>query len=309
MTADDAVGTLSWRALLAETTAILGAADEARWIALAASGRDLTEWTLGLDDPANERAVARLDGMVARRRAGEPLQYVLGSWPFRRIELIVDRRVLIPRPETEEVVEVALAIARDLPAPRTVVDLGTGSGAIALSLAAELPLGSTQVWATDVSPDALDVARANLAGLGRPAAHVRVAAGSWFAALPGELRGRLDLVVANPPYVAADDEVDEVVRAWEPAQALWSGDDGLDAIREIVEAAPAWIRPGGWLVLEIGATQGGAVVAALASAGFDPVSIRSDGGGRDRVAVARRAGVGRAGAGQDGCGRAAEGRG
>jgi len=305
---------LTWRALLGETAALLGSQVEARWIALAASGRELTEWTLGLDDPATERAVGRLDAMVARRRAGEPIQYVLGSWSFRRLDLLVDRRVLIPRPETEEVVEVALAVARALPAPRTIVDLGTGSGAIALSLAAELPLGSATVWATDASLDALDVARANVAGLGRPGVHVRVAAGSWFAALPGELRGAVDLVVSNPPYVAPHDEVDEIVRAWEPAEALWSGHDGLDAIREIVAGAASWLRPGGGLVLEIGAGQGPAVAELLASAGLADVSIRSDTGGRDRVATARRAetpaaGTRQAGTGQDAYGRAAEGRG
>ena len=127
--------------------------------------------------------------MVARRRAGEPLQYVLGRWGFRRLDLAIDRRVLIPRPETEMVVEVALELlgahlAERLPI--TVADLGTGSGAIGLALADELPLDRTTVWITDVDEAALHVARANLAGIGRPARNVRVAAGSWFAALdPG----------------------------------------------------------------------------------------------------------------------------
>jgi release factor glutamine methyltransferase len=203
---------------------------------------------------------------------------------------MVDRRVLIPRPETEEVVEVALGLARQLPAPRTVVDLGTGSGAIALSLAAELPLGSTTVWATELSADAADVARANVAGLGRPAAHVRVAEGSWYDALPHELRGAVDLVVANPPYVAPGDEVDAAVAAWEPALALWSGADGLDAVREIAAGAPTWLRPGGWLVLEIGATQGAAAAGILATASLTDVSLVSDVGGRERIATARRRG-------------------
>ena len=285
------VDTVSWRALLAETLARLGAGDEARWICEAASGRDLTEWTLGLDDPATDRAVAQLDSMVARRLGGEPLQYVIGSWPFRTVDLMVDRRVLIPRPETEEVVDVALDLARSLPAPRTVVDLGTGSGAIALSLAAELPLGSTMVWATDVSVDALDVAQANVAGLGRPATHVRVALGDWWDALPAELRGAVDLAVANPPYVAAADEVEPVVADWEPAIALWSGADGLDAIRAIAAGASLWLRPGGWIVMEIGAAQGPSVAAVLAKAQLGDVSLRSDAAGRVRVAVARCVGA------------------
>lgn len=289
MNAHDRAGTVSWRAVLAETAAMLGSPEEARWIAMTASGRDLTEWTLGLDDPVTVRAIARHDAMVARRRAGEPLQYVLGSWPFRRLELMVDPRVLIPRPETEEVVGVALEVAASLPAPRVAVDLGTGSGAIALSLAAELPIGSTEVWATDVSLDALDVARANLAGLGRRASAVRMEHGSWFAALPSVLRGRVDLVVANPPYVALTDEVDAHVAAWEPPGALWAGPDGLDDLRVITAEVGGWLRPGGWVVLEIGAAQGRAVVGLLLGAGLADASIRCDDRGRDRVALARRA--------------------
>lgn len=281
--------TVTWRELLAETAARVGSPTEARWITQAAAGRDLTEWVRGLDEPATERAVARLDAMVDRRLTGEPVQYVIGSWPFRRVEVMVDRRVLIPRPETEELVEVALDLARAMPAPVVAVDLGTGSGAIALSLAAEMPLGSVTVWATDVSADALDVARANLAGLGRPATHVRTVEGSWYDALPADLMGALDLLVANPPYVARGDEVDEAVAMWEPHQALWSGDDGLAAIDEIVAGAPRWLRPGGWLVMEIGSAQGGAVAARLTAAGLTAVEVRPDSQGHDRIAVARRA--------------------
>src|SRR6516164_6836164 len=122
-----------------------------------ASGRDGADWLLGLDDLATTRPVSRLDAMVGRRRAGEPLQYVLGSWGFRRLDLMVDRRVLIPRPETELVVEAALVAARSMPPPIVVADLGTGSGAIALALADELPLRGVTIWATDNLPGALDV--------------------------------------------------------------------------------------------------------------------------------------------------------
>jgi release factor glutamine methyltransferase len=289
VSAADRGATITWRALLAGAAERIGSLDEARWIAQAASGRDLTEWILGLDDPATERAVAHLDAMVARRAAGEPVQYVIGSWPFRRVELMVDARVLIPRPETEEVVEVVLELVRSRPAPHTIADLGTGSGAIALSLAHELPLGSATVWATDVSTDALDVARANLAGLGRAAAHVRVAHGSWYEALPPELMGSLDLLVANPPYVAPGDDMDDAVAMWEPALALWSGDDGLRAIAEIVDGAARWLRPGGWLVLEIGASQGEAVKGRMEAAGLQSVAVRPDAQQRDRVAIAQRA--------------------
>src|SRR5688500_2404619 len=154
--------------------------------------------------------------MVERRAAGEPLQYVLGAWGFRSLDLYVDRRVLIPRPETEQVVEVALAELRALGAAKPlVVDLGTGSGAIALSIAPEVP--TSQVWATDASPAALAVARANLAGIGRAAARVRLEHGSWFAALPKLLQGRVDMVISNPPYVADGDTLPPEVADWEPA--------------------------------------------------------------------------------------------
>jgi release factor glutamine methyltransferase len=233
--------------------------------------------------------VHQLDAMLARLRSGEPVQYVLGHWAFRRLDLMVDRRVLIPRPETEQLVEVALQRARAMPRPLVCADLGTGSGAIGLSLAYELPLDGVEVWLTDVSSDALDVARANAAGLGRRAVNVRFAAGSWFAALPVALRGRLDLVVSNPPYIASgDSEVEAGVRAWEPAGALFAGPDGLDAIRAVAAEAATWLAPGGVLVVEIGHAQADDVTQLLREAGLVEVSIETDLAGRDRFAVARR---------------------
>ncbi len=241
--------------------------------------------------------VAHLDAMIARRIAGEPLQYVLGSWQFRRLDLMIDRRVLIPRPETEWVTEIALDLARSVirdgvaadSGPVTVVDLGTGSGAIGLSLAVELPVGSTHVWLVDVSADALDVARANLSGIGRAGAGVSIAEGSWFAALPSELAGAIDLVVANPPYIAVGDPgVADDVHQWEPHRALYSGNDGLDDIRIIVEQATRWLRPGGWMVIEIGSDQGAAVLALLERTGLAEGEIRPDLTGRDRIAIGRR---------------------
>jgi len=204
------------------------------------------------------------------------------------VELMVDRRVLIPRPETELVAERAIALASSMPAPRRVVDLGTGSGAIGLSLAAELPIDGTEVWLTDVSLDAIDVARANAAGLGRAAANVRFAEGEWFAALPNELRGGFGVVVANPPYIAIDDaEVDASVREWEPHGALFAGADGFDDVRVIIRDAREWLAPGGWLVIEFGHRQGDAVRALALEAGFTDVTIEKDLAGRDRFVVAR----------------------
>jgi release factor glutamine methyltransferase len=281
----------TWRRLWLETTEALGgtpeAAVEARWMCQVASGRDGADWLFGLDDLATTRPVARLDAMVGRRRAGEPLQYVLGSWGFRRLDLMVDRRVLIPRPETEVVVEAALEAARSMPPPIVVADLGTGSGAIALALADELPLSGVTIWATDASPAALDVARANLAGLGRAGANVRLAAGDWFAALPPDLADAVDVLVANPPYVA-EGAADESVGRWEPADAVFAGPDGLAAIRVLVAGAPAWLRPGGSLVLEIGADQGERAAELARAAGLAAVEVRLDLAGRDRVLLARR---------------------
>ncbi|MGV3760542.1 MAG: peptide chain release factor N(5)-glutamine methyltransferase [Actinomycetota bacterium] len=293
---------LPWRQLRAESIARLADAgvddpvQEVRWIVERASGRRASELQADLDAPATVREVTFVDQMVGRRAAGEPLQYVLGRWGFRTLELMVDRRVLIPRPETEVVAGLALdaLAARDrrlAGAPSAdrapvVVDLGTGSGAIALSVAAER-WPHVEVWASDASADALAVARANLAGLGRRAGVVRLVEGDWFAALPEELRGQAAVIVSNPPYVAAGDDLPPEVADWEPVGALRSGPDGLDDIRRIVAEAPAWLGPGGVLVVEIGETQGEAVLALAAAAGFEEASVELDLAGRPRALVAR----------------------
>lgn len=294
--ADD--GTVPWRAFLTETTAELrrfGVSDadaEARWIIEEVSGLEGTDWILGLDEPATQRGVARLDDLTARRRAGEPIQYVLGHWSFRHLELLCDRRVLIPRPETEQVVEVALGeldrllLSRHGAHEPTAVDLGTGSGAIALSLAVERPV--LEVWGVDASADALAVARANLAGTGMAGSRVRFAEGSWFEPLPAGLRGGVDLLVTNPPYIAADEDLDASVRDWEPTDALISGPTGLEAYRVILAEAPSWLAPGGVLVAEIGSTQAAAVAALAAEAGLVDVRVEPDLAGLDRTVVARR---------------------
>ncbi len=291
--------TVTWRQLWIETAEALrdavggrpDAANEARWLCEEVSGAGGAEWMAQLDTAATAGSVARLDAMVARRLAGEPLQYVIGSWAFRHLDLMVDRRVLIPRPETELVVDVALARAAAMPRPIVVADLGTGSGAIALALAYELPLSGVEVWATDKSGGALDVARANLAGLGRSAANVRMAQGDWFGALPADLEGRLDLVVSNPPYVGTGEPLDDAVRRFEPVEALFAGRDGLDAIRILVAGAARWLRPGGALVVEIGAGQGRPASDLARAAGLVEVEVAADLAGRDRVLTAVRAGA------------------
>jgi release factor glutamine methyltransferase len=295
----------SWRTVRREVrdqlaSAGIEAADaEARWLTECASGYAGAEWhDIERTEPL-PRAARHLAAMMERRLAGEPLQYVLGAWSFRGLDLMVDHDVLIPRPETEWVVEIALREAEQLGLRRrravrlgerepsvAVADLGTGSGAIALALEAELP--DALVWATDVSERALRVAAANVSGCG--ATRVRIAHGDWFAALPAELAGTLVLVVANPPYIA-DHEVAELpneVIAHEPRGALVSGPTGMEDVEALVAAAPRWLAPGGALVLEIAATRAQESRAAVMhTADYASVDVFDDLTGRPRVLVAR----------------------
>ena len=298
----------SWRDLRVETERSLAAAgiesapSEARWMVEHVSGYDAAELVTAEDEPAPSGPVAHLSELVGRRAAGEPLQYVLGCWLFRGIEVLVDRRVLIPRPETEVTAQVAIDEAVRLGARQgrsdpwsgaattyAIADLGTGSGALALALAAELP--DAEVWGTDVSEDALAVARANLAGTGLPSTRVRLARGSWFDALPRTLRGRLRLVVSNPPYVAESELADLPAELHhEPRTALVSGETGMEAIEEVARAAPAWLDATGTFVCEIAPHQAEAATKVWKSAGFEEVLVRHDLAGRDRVLVARMLG-------------------
>ena len=297
----------TWRELLDHAGRTLSSAGldspeaEARWIIEEASGFDTGGLLVHGSEPAPQVAAARVDTMLERRTAGEPLQYVLGSWSFRGLDLLVDPRVLIPRPETETTAELAIDEVQRLGARRgpidrwagaattyTGVDLGTGTGALALTLAAELP--DAEVWATDVSEDALVVARANLAGAGHPSARVRLAHGAWFDALPDALRGRLRLVVSNPPYVSEAEYPQlppELHR--EPVTALVSGPSGLEAIEVIVAEAPAWLEPDGVLVVELAPHQAERAVELALEAGFAEAFVRHDMTARPRVLVARRA--------------------
>ena len=289
---------ITWGSLLDDATAALSAVD-ARWIVCDASGYHPAELGLVLDEPATIRGVHAVEELVARRARGEPLQYVLGSWEFRGIDLMVDPRVLIPRPETEVVAQVAIdELARA--GARTgkadpwgagvteypVADLGTGSGALALALVTELP--DAAVWATDASEDALVVARANLSSIGFPATRVRVVHGDWFDALPLALRGELRLVVSNPPYVSEGEYADlpTEVAAYEPRRALVSGPTGLECLEVIVREAPAWLATDGVLVCEHAPHQADALRELAHAAGFTRVEVRTDLTGRDRVLVA-----------------------
>jgi len=284
-------GTITWRAQLEAVRRDLGSDLEARHMLTRASGFDRAELVSHFDDPVPARAGAFLASMVERRRRGEPLQYVLGLWGFRRLDLVVDRRVLIPRPETEVVVEVALHELGRLEVRRraVLVDLGTGSGAIALSLAIEVD-GAT-VWATDSSDEALAVARANLAGLGSSVApRVRLAKGRWFEALPASLRGKVDVLVSNPPYVAESDPLPAEVADWEPSQALIAGPTGLEAIAEVVATAPRWLTRPGALVVELAPAQAELAAGLAREAGFASVEVLPDLAGRARALVGRTTG-------------------
>jgi len=234
-------------------------------------------------------ATRRLDEQLARREAGEPVQYITGRAAFRHLDLAVDRRVLVPRPETEWLVEAVIEYldAGDwsLRGPR-VLDLGTGSGCIALSIAAEDAHAS--VTATDASDDALDVARANAESLGL-AARVTFVRGNWFAALGAD--DRFDVIVSNPPYIAPAEARDlpADVRDWEPHAALFAEGGGLADVREIVEQAPRHLFTGGLLALELAESRAAEVAGWLDGArDWHDVELRDDLAGRPRVLLARR---------------------
>ncbi len=225
----------------------------------------------------------RLDAAAARLRAGEPLAYVLGWREFHGLRFQVGPQVLVPRPDTELLVEFALAHAAGA---ATLLDLGTGSGAVAVTLAHELP--GLEVWAVDASAAALEVARANACALLPRGRGVHLARGDWYAALPAGAP-RFDLIVSNPPYVAAGDPHLPALR-FEPRLALVGArvdSDGLADLRRIVRGAPRHLRPGGWLALEHGHDQAHAVRALLRAAGLHEVHSLKDLAGIERVSVGR----------------------
>ncbi len=232
------------------------------------------------DEPVDAIARQRFEALLARRIAGEPVAYLTGRRGFWTFDLLVSPQTLIPRPETELLVELALERAPPDTALR-MADLGTGSGAIALALAHERR--QAQVIAVDVSEGALEIARANARALGL--VNVEFRHGDWLAPLAGE---RFDLIASNPPYIGDDDpHLREGDLRFEPARALSSGPDGLEAIGIILRDAPVHLRPGGWLLLEHGWKQGEAVRELLIAAGFDAVCTHRDLEDRDRVTSGR----------------------
>lgn len=245
----------------------------------AVQARALTRTAVGDDDARAIRAA------LARRAAREPLQHITGLAPFRSLELAVGPGVFTPRPETELVVQFAIDALALVPSPEPIaVDLGSGSGAIALAMATEVP--HARVVAVEKSPDALPWTARNIERHG--AGRVRLVEGDLADALP-ELDGLVDVVASNPPYIPLDAVPrDPEVRLFDPAIALYSGEDGLDAVRALSRTASRLLRPGGALVIEHGELQAAEIAAILRADGFSAVASHRDLLGRDRATTARR---------------------
>lgn len=248
---------------------------DAQLLLLHALGKpgDARAWLLAHDtDVLAEKAAEDFRAICLRRAAGEPLAYIVGSKEFFGLALQVDARVLVPRPDTETLVDWALEClkAPDMPPEPAVLDLGTGSGAIALAIAHSLQTNGreSKVVAVDASPDALEVARGNATRLGLKLDFIE---SHWLE----KVSGHFHLIVSNPPYIASADPHLEAL-AYEPLAALAAGEDGLDDIRTIARQAPGSLQPGGWLLLEHGYDQAEAVCALLAREGFVQVQNRLD---------------------------------
>ncbi|MBC7133890.1 MAG: peptide chain release factor N(5)-glutamine methyltransferase [Roseovarius sp.] len=253
---------------------IEGAAGDARALLAEAMGLARDRLTLHLAEALDPEAAARFEAMLARREGNEPVARILGRRLFWGREFTVTPDVLDPRPETECLIAAAL----EGPAPAQFLDLGTGTGCIAVTLLAEWP--QARGVASDLSPGALDVARENATRHG-VMARLDLVASDWFAGISG----RFDLIVSNPPYIAADEMMTLApeVRGHDPHQALSDGADGLSAYRAIARGARAHLVPGGRILVEIGWQQGRAVAGIFAEAGLGDIRILPDFDGRDRV--------------------------
>jgi release factor glutamine methyltransferase len=241
---------------------------------------------LRFEQPLTESDLEKIRPLVRRRSAREPVQYIVGETEFFGLKLKTDRRALIPRPETERLLEILVTRLAGSP-PAQVLDLGTGGGALALGLATAFP--SAVVTAVDTSESALALARENGATLSL-AERVKFLSSNWFSALPAG--GLFELIVANPPYLSAEETAQAApeVREFEPVTALTAGGQGLDELKKILADAPRFLVPGGLLALETGTAQHAELLRLAVAAGFSPAESLPDLAGRDRyvLAVARK---------------------
>lgn len=251
---------------------------ETEWLLSAALGLDRVGIYVNFDKPLNTDELSVVRGLVARRAKREPLQYILGTQEFRGLDFVVTPAVLIPRHDTEVLVEEAL---RRAPHAATVLDIGVGSGCIAVALAKQLP--DAQVWGVEQSPEAIALAQRNAE---RNGVRVTLFEGSLFEPFADQ---RFDLIVSNPPYIPTADleTLQPEVREYEPRAALDGGPDGLDFYRIIVPAAPEHLNPGGWLMVELGIGQAEAVLGMFGQAGFGDCFTAKDPNGIDRVVGGR----------------------
>lgn len=257
---------------------------DARWLAEAAFGLEGGQLTFREGEAAAPEALERLEGFAARRLAGEPVARILGHKQFYGLDFVLNGATLVPRPETELLVDLGLKTLAGQAAPRF-LDLGTGTGCIAIALLANLP--QARGVAADLSGAALAAAAANARAHG-VADRLDLRRGSWFGALEGLGRNAFDLIVANPPYIesAALAGLAREVRDHDPALALDGGPDGLMPYRVIAAGAAAWLKRDGMVIVEIGFDQGQAVKSLFEAAGFARVGIEKDLGGLDRVVIA-----------------------
>ncbi len=256
---------------------------EARMLLQHASGMSRAQLITRDREPLAADTLATLNALAERRAQGEPMAYILGEREFYGRSFTVSPAVLIPRPETEHLVEAALA---HLPQGGRVWDLGTGSGAIALTIALERP--DAQVRASDISPDALAVAAQNARRLG---ANIEFAHGSWFAVDKPSEQHSYDIIVSNPPYIEAGDaHLHQGDLRFEPPHALTDFSDGLSCIRALAAGAADYLKPGGWLLIEHGYDQGAAAREILQAAGWQDVATLADLAGLDRITLGRKTG-------------------
>jgi release factor glutamine methyltransferase len=261
---------------------------DAEWLAARAAGTRRGELLGRTDLDWPDEVLQQFHKLLARRARREPLAYVVGTVVFRGLELEVGPGCLVPRPETEITAERAIVHARDRGAKPTIVDVGTGCGAIALTIAAEVP--NARLFATEAVGAARGWALRNLA---RTGLRCTLLPGSLMRPLHPALGGGVDVVVSNPPYVSEEEwqQLEPEVRRFEPKDAVVGGPTGLEVILDLLEQVRMWLAPGGWLVCEIAPSQAGRVTHLLDIAGYRDVKVAKDLAGRDRVVEARWAGL------------------